>query len=173
MDGRETEIKLLAQRPNAVRNRLLSLGAKLYRRRHFEDNFVFDFDDGRLKRSGLLLRLRVTQGKSTLTFKGPSRVMARTRSRREVETEVHEGSEILRILVLLGLRCRFRYQKFRTTYRKGVTLITIDETPIGTYLEIEGTRGSIRRLAQAARAAEVATLGHRASQLENPASVRS
>jgi adenylate cyclase class 2 len=148
VDEREIEIKLPLERKIAVKNRLLSLGATLHRRRHFEDNLVFDFSDGRLRRRGLLLRLRMTQGKSTLTFKGPSRVIARTKSRREVEAEVPEGREILRILDLLGLRCRFRYQKFRTSYQKGRTLITIDETPIGTYLEIEGARDSIRKLAR-------------------------
>jgi len=148
VDERETEIKLRVSRPDALKNRLRSLGATLWRRRHFEDNYILDFPDGKLRRKGLLLRVRMTAGRSTLTFKGPSRIASRTKSRRELETELMNGEETLKILGLLGLQVQFRYQKFRTEFRKGRTLLMLDETPIGTYLEIEGAAKAIGSLAR-------------------------
>jgi adenylate cyclase class 2 len=42
----------------------------------------------------------------------------------------------------------FRYEKFRTEYQSGQEgTITVDETPIGLYLEIEGAPGWIDRIA--------------------------
>ena len=95
-----------------------------------------------------MLRLRRTEGKVTMTFKGPSRVIARTKVRLEMETEVSDGDSMLRVLKMLGLRSAFRYQKYRTLYRKGRCLITFDETPIGNYAEIEGPRSEIKALAR-------------------------
>lgn len=101
-----------------------------------------------MRRRGALLRLRRTDGKVTMTFKGPSRVIARTKVRLELETEVSDGDSMLRILRMLGLQSTFRYQKYRTLYRKGRCLITFDETPIGNYAEIEGPRSEIKALAR-------------------------
>lgn len=47
----------------------------------------------------------------------------------------------------LGLRSKFRYEKYRTAFQaKGVHL-DLDETPIGTFLELEGEPEAIDRLA--------------------------
>lgn len=148
MDHRETEIKLRVDRPVQLRRRLRSLGAALLRSRHFEDNFIFDFPDRRLGRNGSLLRIRLTDGRATLTYKGPGRRVAGTKARRELESSVGDGKILLRVFNLLGFRCVFRYQKYRTIYQKARALITLDETPIGVYLEIEAQPTSIRSFAR-------------------------
>ena len=54
------------------------------------------------------------------------------------------------ILRALGLHPTFRYEKFRTTYAlPGVRdlKIELDETPVGTYLELEGPVAGIDRAA--------------------------
>jgi len=58
------------------------------------------------------------------------------------------------ILERLGLQVMFRYEKFRTSYslrlrgkRHSVDL-SVDETPIGNYLEIEGAEADIHRVAE-------------------------
>ncbi|MBV9743453.1 MAG: hypothetical protein JO099_06800, partial [Acidobacteriia bacterium] len=39
----------------------------------------------------------------------------------------------------LGFQRVFRYEKYRTEFRRGRKgVVTLDETPIGTYLELEG-----------------------------------
>jgi adenylate cyclase class 2 len=52
------------------------------------------------------------------------------------------------ILARLGLGPVFRYEKFRTEYKSGQDgTITVDETPIGLYLELEGQPPWIDRIA--------------------------
>jgi adenylate cyclase class 2 len=46
----------------------------------------------------------------------------------------------VRVLAALGYQPTFRYEKYRTTFSKDGEpgLITVDETPIGDFLELEG-----------------------------------
>ena len=148
MEHRETEIKLKldASIPRTAA-RLRSLGATLHRPRHFEDNFVLEDAGGNLRRTGSLLRVRLTPAGSSLTFKGPRRIVKGTKEREEIEMEVLDGPLLLKILVRSGMKCAFRYQKYRTLYRRASVLITLDETPMGNYMELEGPRGPITQLA--------------------------
>jgi adenylate cyclase class IV len=57
---------------------------------------------------------------------------------------------LARILSALGYLPVFRYEKFRTTYAlPGISALKIelDETPMGTYLELEGSVAGIDRAA--------------------------
>jgi len=147
VEPRETEVKLRMNAPRTrVAARLRFLGASLHRPRHFEDNQILDDPRRRLYRSGSLIRVRTTPHGATLTFKGPRRVLRGIKTRVEMETEIGDGITMLRVLARLGLRPVFRYQKFRTVYRKASVLIALDETPIGDYLEVEGSRREIVRI---------------------------
>jgi adenylate cyclase class 2 len=59
--------------------------------------------------------------------------------------DVTDGASMEQILAGLGYQPTFRYEKYRTTYSLDGQpgLITLDETPIGTFLELEGTAGWI------------------------------
>jgi len=54
------------------------------------------------------------------------------------------------ILGRLGFRPSFRYQKYRTEMKQssGPGTATLDETPIGTYIELEGSPSWIDRTAR-------------------------
>jgi adenylate cyclase class 2 len=67
--------------------------------------------------------------------------------RDEMEVTVDEGETLAAILTKLGLAPTFRYQKYRTTYENGDLLVTVDETPIGTFLELEGPKPGIDAMA--------------------------
>ena len=56
---------------------------------------------------------------------------------------------LLAVLERLGFRPVFRYEKFREEFSKGDAVLAIDETPIGTFLEIEGSESGIRELTSA------------------------
>jgi adenylate cyclase class 2 len=83
-----------------------------------------------------------------LTFKGPARFEAGTKSREEQETSVSDPDAVERILTALGLERRFRYEKRREEWDLEGCVIALDETPIGTFVEIEGDPSAIRRVLQ-------------------------
>lgn len=98
-----------------------------------------------------------------LTFKRPTaqQLAAHTdryptshKVREEIEAEVSDSKNLIKIFEGLGMRGWFRYEKYRTTYQlpasqswaKGL-LIELDETPIGNFVELEGPPTAIDRAA--------------------------
>jgi adenylate cyclase class 2 len=151
----ETEVKLKLRTPEEGRRLLSGQGARLVVPRHLEDNVLFEDERGSLLGGGKLLRLRRTPAGATLTFKGPRRVEGGMKSRVELETPVHEPERLHAILEALGYRKLFRYEKYREVYSLGDAEVVIDETPIGTFFEVEGEPAAIRAVA--------ASLGYAAS----------
>ena len=149
---REIEIKLSVADPRATRRRLARLGFHRVSKRHFERNFLFDFPDRRLRKEGCLLRLRFEHGRCLLTFKGRRIGPRRFKVRPEIEARLADGPALGKILEAIGLRIAFCYEKYRTLYaREGDgnhTEVAYDETPIGTYLELEGPPRWIDRVAR-------------------------
>jgi adenylate cyclase class 2 len=152
---RETEVKLLVGDPRALRRRLRRLGFRRVRARHFESNYLFDFPDQRLRAARRLLRLRFSGRQRILTFKGVPPHAGEYKTRHEIETSVGDARALREVLEQLGLREGFRYEKYRTIYalhsqRKGLKAphICYDETPIGDYLELEGSEEWIDKVAR-------------------------
>lgn len=137
--NREVEIKLRLGDIGAARLALRRAGFRVRRRRLLESNVVFDTPDLALRRAGTLLRLRQAGRQRLLTYKGPAEP-GRHKSREEIEVSVSDARALHWILEHLGLRAVFRYEKYRTEYRRPETagLATLDETPIGNFLELEG-----------------------------------
>ena len=66
----------------------------------------------------------------------------------EYEIEVSDFEEAERIITSLGFHKVFRYQKRREVFTLQDTHILFDETPIGNYIEIEGTEERILQLSK-------------------------
>ena len=144
----EIEIKLRVEDPRAARARLLALGAVITRERHRETNALYDFPGGELKAARRALRLRLAGRRATLTFKGEPRKSRSFKVREEFETQVRDPGQLRKILAALGLRRTFSYDKHRTVLRKGRVTVSVDETSAGNFLELEGERHEITRLAR-------------------------
>ena len=95
-----------------------------------------------------VLRVRQESGTSLLTFKGPVQPSA-MKLREELETVVGDGTLMLRLLEELGFRVWFRYQKYREEFVLDDVIVAIDETPVGTYVEIEGGERGIAAATEA------------------------
>ena len=67
----------------------------------------------------------------------------------EIEVDVDDGDGFEAILAGLGYVRVFRYQKYRETFRWRDVEIVVDETPIGTFVEIEGPVATIHEAARA------------------------
>jgi adenylate cyclase class 2 len=135
----ETEIKLRQPDAVAIRAKLDQQGYQPCAPRTLEIDQIYDTPNGELRSTGRLLRLRSAGGQWTLTFKGPCQP-DRYKSREEIESDVSDGPAMAQILIGLGYTPSFRYEKFRTKFKAvgepGV--VTLDETPMGVFMELEG-----------------------------------
>ena len=175
--NQEIEIKLRVANGSALRRRLNQLGAREVSPRTHESNTLYDTPKKHLARRGQLIRIRIEKPspakrgehrpqptQAVLTFKGPpqasphvrpaidtTRNKSRYKVREELEIAISDAEQMHRILTALGLRPMFRYEKFRTTYAlRGLRNLKIefDETPIGAFLELEGSPSAIDRAAR-------------------------
>ena len=147
--NRENEIKLAFVSPESAVGRLLAAGAQPLHERAFEDNTLFDRPDRSLTESGRILRLREYAGAAVLTFKGPVAGEHRHKVKIEHETVVDDPDAMRSVLLGLGFEMVYRYQKFRATYGLGAVEAAVDETVIGTYVELEGAPEDVDRVAAA------------------------
>jgi adenylate cyclase class 2 len=144
----EREIKLQFDSAAEARAAILAAGAAPLKCRRLQEDALFDTSDESLRRTGCALRVRSESGRSLLTFKGPVQP-GPMKIREEQETVVSDGDVLARVLESLGLHVWFRYQKFREEFAAEDATIALDETPIGTFVEIEGGERAIEQMARA------------------------
>jgi adenylate cyclase class 2 len=138
--GHETEVKIRLSNAAGVAGRLAGAGLKLSVARQFETNTLYDTTEQDLRTQGMILRLRQVGDKNVVTWKGPG-APGRHKSRAELETKVESIETLGQILGQLGYAASFRYEKFRTEFSDPANpagTVTLDETPIGDFLELEG-----------------------------------
>jgi adenylate cyclase class 2 len=136
----ETEIKLrLGGGPERASALLEQHDFRATGPRQLQTDQTFDLPAGDLRQGDRLLRLRSAGGRWTVTFKGPTSGTTH-KTREEIEADVSDGPAFMRILEALGFQPSFTYEKFRTTFRAPGNdgIVTLDETPIGDFLELEG-----------------------------------
>jgi adenylate cyclase, class 2 len=144
----EREIKLRFAGVEEARQRVLALGATPLKGRRLQEDCLLDDDRQSLRDRQCVLRVRMEGGKGLLTFKGPVQP-ASVRLLEEHETVVADGDTLLTILDRLGLRVWFRYEKYREEFSAEDVIIAIDETPVGTFVEVEGGEAHIHSVAAA------------------------
>lgn len=147
--GRENEIKLPASDVESARRTLYRAGFRVHKRRRFEDNTMFDTPELRLRKAAEAFRVREAAGKVVVTYKGRPDG-GKHKSREEIEVEVSDAAAMRAIAARLGFEPVFRYQKYRTEYKQksGAGVATLDETPIGVFLELEGSPAWVDRMAR-------------------------
>jgi adenylate cyclase class 2 len=136
----ETEVKIAVRQTDEVRDLLRSRGFHEVVPRRLEVNTLYDTPEARLRASSMLLRVREIGGGCLLTWKGPGTAGVH-KIRPEIETSAGSSEKLGRILTEIGFQPTFRYEKFRTEYKTSpdaAGVVTLDETPIGTFLELEG-----------------------------------
>ena len=146
---RETEAKFRVDDRAALEERLRALGAAEGTLEE-EVNLLLDDDALSLRSSGRALRVRTTNGRGLLTFKGPASFEGGVKSRLELESGVDAPGSLLALLDALGYRPLFRYEKRRSPWRfadPARPLVVVDDTPVGLFAEIEGEADAVRALA--------------------------
>ena len=143
----EREVKLLFPTAAAAREAVLSAGAVAARARRLQDDALLDLPDDTLRKKGCVVRVRIERWQigpdtTTLTVKGPVQ-SSQMKLRDEHETTVDNADALMRAFDALGMRTWFRYQKYREEFSASGVVVAIDETPVGTYIELEGDEDAI------------------------------
>jgi len=137
----ETEIKIRWNGPaSGARAVIERHGYQLAAARTLEVDQLFDRPSGELQQSGLVLRLRRSGTLATVTYKGPA-TRDVYKSREEIEFDISDPDAFVAVLDRLGYRPGFRYEKYRTKFfdPREAGLLMLDETPVGVFLELEGS----------------------------------
>jgi len=133
----EVEIKFRVQNASGLVRQLRAAGFRQITPSTREINTLYDQPGSPLRKRGEILRLRKYGKKWVLTHKAKGKV-GRHKVREENETPVTNGAKMGKILEALGFRPSFRYEKFRAEWSDGKGHVVLDETPVGTFGEIEG-----------------------------------
>ncbi|MGA7856269.1 MAG: class IV adenylate cyclase [Candidatus Acidiferrales bacterium] len=163
----EIEVKLPVTDLRATVRAIKALGA-VNHGRVFESNTLYDTPHSDLRLCGRLLRVRTefaapgtarihssSVRRAVLTSKAPLpqlRAAKKTpRYKERAEREVvaaHDARDWPATLAALGFQPAFRYEKYRTSFSLHGLHLDLDETPIGTFLELEGHPAAIDRVAR-------------------------
>jgi adenylate cyclase class 2 len=154
MQAAEIELKFPVADPEDLETRLPQLGFNLITPRTYEHNILFDTPARDLRAKRQILRLRDYGGIHTLTHKridDSTPESLRYKIRIETETTVSDPHAITEVFAQIGYQPAFIYEKYRTEYSifdpatNTTPHLVIDETPIGTYVELEGPTDWIDR----------------------------
>jgi adenylate cyclase class 2 len=144
----EREVKLRFSSADEAREAVIAAGAMPLYGRRLQEDALLDTEDEQLRRQRCVLRVRMENGKSRLTWKGPVQPSL-MKVREEIETVVGDGEVLLRVFGELGLHVWFRYEKYREEFSHEDVIVAIDETPVGVFVEIEGTENGISEMSSA------------------------
>ena len=149
MQAAEIELKFPVNDVDAFEQAIRQLSLRLVTERTLERNTLYDTPARDLRNRRQLLRLREYGARKVITHK---RVAdgegADTRYKRRIETEseVEDPAALAEIFTQLGFGPVFRYEKFRTEWDDGEGHLVLDQTPIGTWAELEGPPAWIDRM---------------------------
>ena len=144
----EREVKLSFGSVDAAREAIIAAGGLPLLGRRLQEDALLDSADNGLRDRGCALCIRMENGKSRITFKGPIQDST-MKLRDEFETVVGDGVLLLRVFEELGFRVWFRYEKYREEFSHEDVIVAIDETPVGVFVEIEGSEHGIDAMAAA------------------------
>ena len=144
----EREVKLRFDSPDAARAAVIASGAFPLSPRRLQSDTLLDTEARDLSARREVLRVRIEPTRSYVTFKSPAEHPT-MKLREELETGVADGALFVMILERAGYRIWFRYEKYREEFSLGEAIVAIDETPVGTFVEIEGSEQGVAAAASA------------------------
>ncbi|MCH7759499.1 class IV adenylate cyclase [Patescibacteria group bacterium] len=146
---KEIEVKFKVKNFRNIIPKLNKLGARLVWQ-GLEQNVFFDFPAGKLKKQGVVLRLRKWPGHSNLlTLKtGGGQSSKKYNVRDEYQIKIDDIKSTKEILKNLGLVECFYYKKFRQHWTLGKTAIELDKLRHIYFVEIEAPKKEINELAK-------------------------
>lgn len=152
MQAAEIELKFPVHDLASFHADVSRLGIRLVTERTLERNTLYDTPSRDLRNKRQLLRLREYGARNVVTHKRVADGQTldnRYKQRIETESEVEDQAALAEIFTQLGFGPVFRYEKFRTEWEDGEGHLVLDQTPIGTWAELEGPPAWIDGMRQA------------------------
>lgn len=139
----EIEVKFKLDQNNIVeiKKRLVALGY-LSTGREFHRTYSPFKPDYSCAKSGIFMRTRIEGSRHTMTVKVKSEQDTKYVKREEIEMEIEDAEKGAKMFQALGFSLVRIFERYRENWKHSdhnKSIISIDELPIGTYLEIEGT----------------------------------
>jgi len=138
----EVEVKVRIPSTGTLAQRLAQAGFSLAHPAATEANRLWD-RAGELLAQDCALRLRQYGERTTLTWKGAKVADPQLKIRPEVETLVADLAAMESILRALGFTPVLTMVKTRAIWTRGDLEACLDDTPYGSFLELEGSREAI------------------------------
>jgi adenylate cyclase class 2 len=139
----ETEVKLRIPSTASLAPQLLALGFTEETPPQLERSVLWDRDTELLSQ-GCALRVRNYAQRAWITWKGPKVQDALLKIRPELETALTDSATMEGILRALGYAPVMAMEKTRSVLRREGLVACLDDTPFGSYLELEGEPPAIR-----------------------------
>ena len=149
-NSKEIEVKFRVQKLGGYREKLKKLQAQLEWMGK-EKNIYFERNDAYLEQGGKVLRVREWPGHSaSITSKSsaPKTSGRRYDERREEQTDIADFASMCRILEMIGFDKVLVYEKKREHWKLGKVSIELDRLHGRSYVEIEGTKKQIDKIAR-------------------------
>ncbi len=132
----EFEVKIPVKELENLRNKLVSMGARklgIFK----QVDLYFQHPCRDFKLTDEVLRVRMQNGRTLLTYKGP-RMKGKSKSRLEIQVEVSDQNKIISILKSLGFKLSYELRKVRELWEIGEVKIGLDTVDrLGNYVELE------------------------------------
>jgi adenylate cyclase class 2 len=119
--------------------------------RQYQSNIMFDNSSGIMHKTNGRVRVRTLgeSGEKTLTYKRP--LPPENGAKREIEYEIKfsdSTSQIEKILEVMEFIPTTSYERYQTKWQIGNVYISLDEYPYADFLEIEGQKEEIEKIAE-------------------------
>ncbi|BBD71697.1 CYTH domain-containing protein [Sulfodiicoccus acidiphilus] len=132
---REIKIRILSPPLRLLRESLRAVAVYIGAEEQLD--YYFDNEHRQLTSSDRALRLRISNARTELTYKGPKE-NSLVKSRLEATTAVSDAKAIVTILESIGYRPILKVRKFRENYSYEGATVSLDEVEgLGEFLEIE------------------------------------
>lgn len=120
------------------------------KKRQYQSNVMFDNSQGLMQITDGRVRVRTlgADGKKVLTYKKP--LPSENGAKREIEYEIKftdETTQIEKILEAMEFIPSTSYERYQTKWVIDGVHVTLDEYPFGDFVEIEGKKEAIEKIA--------------------------
>jgi len=144
----EIETRAIVKNKEEIIN-ILKANGFVNTKNFLQQDIMFDKEDASLFRSGKKIRIRIEEETAELTYKGFIQNDSTFSKREELNLPIplYLVMDYKHFLEELGYPMLFQIKKYRSIWKKGEIIATLDDWPIiGMILELEGIESEIKKI---------------------------